>query len=60
MDEEIKWTNLTLVDISKAFKAKGMNISEHVVKQLLERHGFVCQCQFHLLLGLLITTMKDI
>ncbi len=41
MDEEIKWTNMTLVDISKAFKAKGMNISEHVVKQLLERHGFV-------------------
>lgn len=41
MDEEIKWTNLTLVDISKAFKAKGMGISEHVVKQLLEKHGFV-------------------
>lgn len=41
MDEEIKWTNLTIVDISKAFKAKGMNISEHVVKQLLEKHKFV-------------------
>jgi len=41
MNEEIKWTNLTLVDISKAFKAKGMNISEHVVKQLLEKHIFV-------------------
>jgi len=41
MSEEIKWTNLTLVDISKAFKTKGMNISEHVVKQLLEKHGFV-------------------
>lgn len=41
MDEEIKWTNLTLVDISKAFKTKGMGVSEHVVKQLLEKHGFV-------------------
>ena len=41
MDEDIKWTNLTLVDISKAFAAKGMNVSEHVVKQLLEKHGFV-------------------
>lgn len=41
MSEEIKWTNLTLVDISKAFQAKGMDISEHVVKQLLEKHGFV-------------------
>ena len=41
MDEDIKWTNLTLVDISKAFAARGMNVSEHVVKQLLEKHGFV-------------------
>ena len=41
MDEEIKWTNLTLVEISKAFKAKGMNISEFVAKQLLAKHGFV-------------------
>src|SRR5665647_818582 len=41
MHEEIKWTNLTLVAISKAFKTEGMDISEHVVKQLLEKHGFV-------------------
>ena len=41
MNEEIKWTNLTRVDISKAFKEKGMNVSAHVVKQLLEKHGFV-------------------
>jgi Rhodopirellula transposase DDE domain len=41
MDKELKWTNLTIVAISKAFIAKGMNISEHVVKQLLEKHGFV-------------------
>lgn len=41
MNEEIKWTNLTRVEISKAFKERGMDISEHVVKQLLEKHGFV-------------------
>ncbi len=41
MDKDIKWTNLTLVDISKAFKTKGMDVSEYVVKQLLEKHGFV-------------------
>jgi hypothetical protein len=40
MDNEIKWTNLSLKGISKAFKAKGMNISPHVVKQLLKKHGF--------------------
>jgi len=40
-DKEIKWTNLSLKGISKAFEAKGMNISPHVVKQLLKKHGFV-------------------
>jgi len=41
MDEEIKWTNLSLKEISKAFESKGMNITPYVVKQLLEKHGFV-------------------
>lgn len=41
MDEEIKWTNLSLKDISNAFKSRGMNISPYVVKQLLKKHGFV-------------------
>ena len=41
MDKEIKWTNLSLKEISKAFKSKGMNITPHVVKQLLKKHGFV-------------------
>jgi hypothetical protein len=41
MDKEIKWTNLSLKEISKAFESKGMNISPHVVKQLLKKHGFV-------------------
>lgn len=41
MDEEIKWTKLNRTEISKAFKSKGMNITPHVVKQLLKKHGFV-------------------
>jgi len=41
MDERIKWTNLNSTEISKAFKSRGMNISPYVVKQLLEKHGFV-------------------
>lgn len=41
MDEEIKWTNLNRKEISNAFKSKGMNITPHVVKQLLKKHGFV-------------------
>ena len=40
-DDKIKWTNLSLKEISEAFKSKGMNISPHVVKQLLKKHGFV-------------------
>ena len=41
MDEEIKWTNLSLEAISKAFESNGMNITPYVVKQLLKKHGFV-------------------
>jgi len=41
MNEEIKWTNLGQRAISKAFKEKGYNVSEHVVKQLLKRHKYV-------------------
>ena len=41
MDEEIKWTNLTLKEISNAFKSRDMNISPYVVKQLLKKHCFV-------------------
>jgi len=41
MDEEIKWTNLSLKGISNAFKSRDMNISPYVVKQLLKKHGFV-------------------
>ena len=41
INAETKWTNLSLNEISKAFESKGMNISPHVVKQLLKKHGFV-------------------
>ena len=41
MEKDIKWTNLSLKEISKAFQSKGMNISPYVVKQLLKKHGFV-------------------
>src|SRR5450759_5306152 len=41
MDKEIKWTNLSLKEISKAFESKSMNITPHVVKQLLKKHDFV-------------------
>jgi len=41
IDDEIKWTNLSLKEISKAFESKGKNITPYVVKQLLKKHGFV-------------------
>ena len=41
INDEVKWTNLSLKEISKAFESKGMNISPYVVKQLLMKHGFV-------------------
>jgi hypothetical protein len=41
MDEQLKWTNLGLRDISRAFKEQGYQISEHVVKQLLRKHKYV-------------------
>src|SRR5437764_8283256 len=36
MDAEIKWTNLGQRAIRSAFKEKGYEVSEHVVKQLLK------------------------
>jgi hypothetical protein len=41
MDEKIRWTNLNRKEISNAFKSRGMNVTPHVVKQLLKKHGFV-------------------
>jgi len=41
MDEKVKWTNLTNREISEAFTQRGMNVTEHVVQQLLKKHKFV-------------------
>lgn len=41
IDNKVKWTNLSLKEISKAFESKSMNITPYVVKQLLKKHGFV-------------------
>ena len=41
MDEAIKWTNLTQKEISEAFAQRGMEVTEHVVKQLIDKHGYV-------------------
>lgn len=41
MDEDIKWTNLKMKEISEAFIERGYPVYEHTVKQLLERHNFV-------------------
>ena len=41
MDEKIKWTNLTNREISEAFIKRCLNVTEHVVQQLLKKHGYV-------------------
>ena len=41
MDETVKWTNLTQREISEIFAQRGMHVTEHVVKQLLNKHDYV-------------------
>ncbi len=40
MESTIKWTNLSLKQISKKMTDKGVEISAAVVKKLLKKHGF--------------------
>lgn len=40
-NEKVKWTNLTQGQIAGQLKERGISVSESVVKQLLDRHGFV-------------------
>jgi hypothetical protein len=40
-NEGLKWTNLTHKEISSAFAQRNMTVTEHVVKQLLTKHGYV-------------------
>jgi hypothetical protein len=41
MDENIKWTNLTSLEISKKLAERGFHASDYIVKQLLKEHGYV-------------------
>ena len=41
MNPSVKWTNLKRREISEGFAAKGVDVSMHVVKQLLDKHGYV-------------------
>lgn len=41
MKDNVKWTNLTPKEISIHFEEYGLDVSEHVVKQLLEANGYV-------------------
>ncbi len=41
MQEQVRWTNLTYQDIIEHMSAEGITISKPVVKQLLNKHGYV-------------------
>lgn len=41
MKEDVKWTNLTKVQIQKEMAKKGIEISKNIVKRLLEKNNFV-------------------
>lgn len=41
INEEVKWTNMGVRGISRAFKEKGYEVSDYVVKQLLKKHKYV-------------------
>ena len=40
MDEQLKWTNLTRVEIAQLLKEEGITVSVTVVDQLLEKHNY--------------------
>lgn len=41
MDEGGKWTNLSVRAVSRAFQERGYPLSDHVVKQVFKKHGYV-------------------
>ncbi len=41
MDEKIRWTNQTLLQIADKLKETGIEISKKIVKQLFKRHGYI-------------------
>ena len=40
MDEQIKWTNLTRVEIAQLLKEEGISVSVTVIDQLLKKHNY--------------------
>jgi len=40
MDEKIKWTNLSKIEIAKKLEDKGYKVSVEIVKQLLKKYHF--------------------
>ncbi len=41
MDEKVKWTDLTCATISTLLVAKDFKVSRNIVRQLLNKHGYV-------------------
>ena len=40
MDEQLKWTNLTRIEITQLLQEEGITVSVTVVDQLLEKHNY--------------------
>ncbi len=40
MDEQLKWTNLTRVEIVQLLEEEGITVSVTVVDQLLDKHNY--------------------
>ncbi len=41
MDEKVKWTNLTKVNIAALLAKKGFKVSRNIVKKRLKKHDYV-------------------
>jgi hypothetical protein len=41
MNEKVKWTSLSVSEISKALKNKGYKVSRNIARKLLKKHGYV-------------------
>lgn len=40
MDEKVKWTNLSVKEIGKRLKEKGIEVSRNIVRKLLKKHDY--------------------
>ncbi len=40
MDEQVKWTNLSVKEIGKRLKESGIEVSRDIVRKLLKKHGY--------------------